>query len=160
MPTRKTPATRAGAAPAAGGPRLDEVLGYQLARASISTTSIFVRVVGGPLELRPVEYTILSLIRESPGLSLARIAQALAVTAPNITVWISHLEKRGLVAREASSTDRRAQVLSLTADGEAIALAATQRLVEAERAAFGHLSRGEFTLLTELLEKVAAARSK
>jgi len=147
-PTKKT------AAASTGAPKLDDVLGFQLARASIHTNAVFFRVAGDPLELRPVEYTILCLIGENPGVSAARLAEALAVTAPNITAWIARLEKRGLIARVASATDRRAQVLSLTDDGAKAAAEATQRLVEAEQAAFSHLSRGEFLLLKELLQKL------
>lgn len=136
-------------------PTLDDVIGYRLARAAIRTNAVFFRAAGEPLELRPVEYTILSLIRENDGISAARLAGALAVTPPNITAWIARLEKRGLVARVASATDRRAQVLSVTRAGEKIAAEATQRLADAERAEFGHLSGGEFLLLKELLAKVA-----
>jgi DNA-binding MarR family transcriptional regulator len=148
-------------APEAGtAPRVDAVLGYRLALATLTTTAVFLREVGEPLQLRPVEYTILALIREAPGLTPARLAKALAVTAPNITAWMTKLEARGLVARTASDTDRRAQQLRLTADGEQASQRATERLLAAERAALATLSPGEFTLLHELLRKVAAARHR
>lgn len=145
MPSRK---------PDAG--RIDQILGYQLARASVLTTQVFTRAVGEPLELRPVEYTILALLREDPGLTPARLARTLAVTAPNITAWLGRLEERGLLARSTSATDRRVQVLGLTAAGEQAAREATRRLVEAEAAALAPLTGGEFLLLHELLRKVAA----
>lgn len=137
--------------------RLEQVLGYQLARATIPTTAIFVRAVGEPLGLRPVEYTILALLHEDPGLTPARLARALSVTAPNITAWLGRLEERGLLARSTSPTDRRVQVLGLTAAGRRAAREGTRRLVDAEATAFAGLSRGEFMLLNELLRKVAAA---
>ena len=149
------PSTRRIKAAAVPAPRLDDVLGYQLARASIRTHDVFFEVAGVPLDVRPVEYTILSLIGENPDLSAARLAQLLAVTAPNITAWLGKLEKRGLVMRVASETDRRAQVLSLTPAGSQLAADATQRLVEAERATFSTLSHGEYVLLGELLRKLA-----
>ncbi|NJK46180.1 MAG: hypothetical protein HC933_19700 [Pleurocapsa sp. SU_196_0] len=70
-------------------PHLNQVLGYQLARASILTSGVFSRAVGEPLGLRPVEYTILSLIGEQPGMTAARLARLLSVTAPNITAWLT-----------------------------------------------------------------------
>lgn len=154
MPQTKKPKVAS-----AAHPRLDDVFGYLLARASIRTDAVFFRVAGEPLELRPVEYTILSLIKENEGLSAARLAESLAVTAPNITAWLSRLEGRGLLDRVASATDRRAQVLSLTASGDQVAGEATRRLVEAEQAALGHLSRGERLLLQELLQKVATGNA-
>jgi DNA-binding MarR family transcriptional regulator len=137
-------------------PQLDQVIGYQLARASIVTTGVFARAVGEPLGLRPVEYTILSLIIEQPGMTPARLARRLAVTAPNITAWLAKLEARALVERSTSAQDRRVQLLEVTAEGRRVARAATQRLVNDEAATLQSLSRGERLLLNELLCKVAA----
>jgi DNA-binding MarR family transcriptional regulator len=137
-------------------PHLDQVLGYQLARASVLTSGVFSRAVGEPLGLRPVEYTILSLIGEQPGMTPARLARLLAVTAPNITAWLTKLEARALVERSTSAQDRRVQLLQLTAEGRRVARSATQRLVDNEAAALQTLSRGERLLLNELLCKVAA----
>jgi DNA-binding MarR family transcriptional regulator len=140
--------------------RLHHVLGYQMAQATIVTQAVFMSHVGHPFELRPVEYTVLTLIVENPGGSLARLARALAVTAPNITMWIDKLEARGLVRREPSATDRRAQVLRATPEGEALARQATQRILEAERAALTTLSPAEHAMLVELLHKLACARAE
>jgi DNA-binding MarR family transcriptional regulator len=141
--------------------RLHDVLGYQMAQATIVTDAVFKAQVGQPFGLRPVEYTVLTLIVENPGGSLARLARALAVTAPNITMWIDRLESRGLVQREQSTRDRRSQVLHATTEGEAVARAATQRILDAEREALAaHLSAGERAILLELLHKVACARAE
>ena len=91
--------------------KLRAVLGYQVAQASISTLRVFEQLVGRPLELRPVEYTMLTLICENPGVAPAKLAQALSVTAPNVTMWLDKLQQRGLVKREKSETDGRAQQL-------------------------------------------------
>jgi DNA-binding MarR family transcriptional regulator len=138
--------------------RLEDVLGVQLALAAQTTSAVFFRVVGGPLDLRPVEYTVLTLIRERPGITQARLARALTMTAPNITAWMTRLAARGLIKRAASSLDRRARMLSVTDEGSRIAVEATERLVEAERGALAHLSSAEYGLLNELLRKVASHR--
>lgn len=156
--TKLAPVTSAAQRLAVETARLSDVTGYQLARAAASTRDIFFKVAGEPYDLRPVEYTALALIHENKGLSLARLAEALAVSAPNITVWVARLEKRGLVARKPHATDRRTQVLALTAAGQEAVTAATARLVAAERAAFDKLSRVELLMLNELLEKVATSR--
>jgi DNA-binding MarR family transcriptional regulator len=138
--------------------RLQSVLGYQLAQAAIVTNDVFAAHAGKPLDLRPVEYTVLTLIAENPGGSLARIARALAVTAPNITVMVDRLEQRGLVAREQSAEDRRSQVLHTTAKGADLVRKATERIIEAEKATLP-LTTGERAMLLELLHKVACART-
>src|SRR2546428_14046775 len=75
--------------------QLHRVLGYQLAQAAIATTAVYTQAVGEPFGLRPVEFTILSLIDQNPGGSPAQLAKALAVTAPNITMWVDRLEAQG-----------------------------------------------------------------
>lgn len=138
--------------------RLHDVLGYQLAQASIVMNVLYMQHVGTPFELRPVEYTVLSLIVENPGGSLIRLARALAVTAPNITTWIDRLESRGLIRRGKSETDKRSQVLQATPKGATLVKKATQKILEAERASLSQLSAGEQLMLIELLHKVARAR--
>lgn len=133
------------------------VLGYQLAQASIVTDAVFRAEVGEPLQLRPVEYTVLTLISENPGGSAARLARALAVTPPHITAILDRLAGRGLVQRNASAEDRRTQVLSVTRSGADLVRKATQLIVEAERAIL-KLTAGEQAILAELLHKVACAR--
>lgn len=137
--------------------RLQSVLGYQLAQAAIVTNEVFTANAGEPFGLRPVEYTVLTLIAENPGGSLVRIARALAVTAPNITVMVDRLEARGLVAREQSAEDRRSQVLHTTAKGADLVRKATERIIAAEKSAL-RLTAGEHAMLLELLHKVACAR--
>lgn len=138
--------------------RLHYLIGYQAAQALIATTQVFIQQVGKPLDLRSVEYTVLTLINENPGSTSAQLAQALAVSAPNITAWIDRLEKRSLVQRVPSKTDRRAQPLHTTAAGARLAAQATQQLLDGEREAFGHLTTAERAMLIELLQKVARAR--
>lgn len=138
---------------------LSKVLGYQLAQAAIVTDAIFAEQVGKPFNLRAVEYTVLTLIAENPGGSLARLARALSVTPPNITTMVDRLEGKGLVARKASDEDRRSQVLHVTAEGARLARQATRKIVAAESGTLP-LTAGEQAILAELLHKVALARTK
>jgi DNA-binding MarR family transcriptional regulator len=139
--------------------RLHYVLGYQLAQASIVTHGLFMRLIGEPLELRPVEYTLLTLIAENPGGSQSQLARAMAVTSPNITIWVDRLTRRGLVRRRQSQSDRRLQTLEATPKGLELAREATERILQAEKQALQCLSAGERLILVELLHKVASARS-
>lgn len=140
--------------------RLHRIIGYQVAQASIATLDVFQRRVGSSLGLRPVEFTVLALIRENPGGLAGHLAKALAVTPPNITAWLDKLERRGLVRRVPSASDRRLQHLYVTERGAAICDTATQQVLEAERERFAALSPAERTLLIELLHKVACARGE
>ncbi len=139
---------------------LRELLGYQLAQAAIATDELFDRAAAGPLELRRVEFTILQLLKENEGVTPSRLASALALTAPAVTTWLDRLEARGLVQRVRSSADGRAQIVSTSRAGAALASRALRSLLDAERAALAGLSEGERLLMLELLHKVAAARPR
>jgi DNA-binding MarR family transcriptional regulator len=143
-PTSKDEQTPYGGLAEAG---MHAVLGYQLAQAAIVTSQVFAERIGEAFQLRPVEFTILS-----------QLATALAVTPPNITMWIDKLEGRGLVERERSNIDRRAQHIRATDKGAALARKALRAVDEGERAALARLSPAERAMLIELLHKVARGR--
>jgi DNA-binding MarR family transcriptional regulator len=137
---------------------LHDIVGYQLAQAQIATLALFYGVVGRPLDLRHVEYTVLALIKENPACTPARLAKELAVTAGNITMWVDRLVQRELVRREASASDRRVQHLYVTPKGETLVAAATRQLLDGERKRLTALSPAERALLVELLHKLATCR--
>ena len=134
------------------------LLGYQLAQAAILTTGAFVRVVGKPLRLRPVEFTILQLVHKNAPVTATKLARALGITAPGVTIWLDRLQERGLLKRERNETDRRTQNVAITRKGADLVVTATDRLLQADRDLLKHLSEGERHMLLELLHKVARAR--
>ena len=137
---------------------LHDLLGYQLAQASIVTSGHFQRRVGRPLGIGQVEFTLLHLIKENTSVTLTRLARALAISAPALTAWITKLEQRGLVERERSATDRRSQHLRVTDAGQALVTQALQGLLDEERATLDLLSPAEQAMLLELLRKVSHTR--
>jgi DNA-binding MarR family transcriptional regulator len=139
---------------------MQALLGYAMAQASIVTNDCFDRVVRQPLDLRKVEFTILQLVCKSAAVTPGRLAKALAFTAPGVTVWLDRLVARGLVKRERSETDRRAQNLSATDAGQALVAQALADLLAAEQAALAVLSAGERQILLELLHKAARTRHR
>src|SRR6478736_4955206 len=96
---------------------LKQIVGYQLAQATITTSDVFKRLVGDPMGLGRVEFTLLMLMRDNPGCTGTRLARALDVTAANVTMWVDRLQQRGLVQREPSAADRRSVHLRLSAAG-------------------------------------------
>ena len=135
------------------------LLGYQLAQAAILTTRAFDQVVGKPLALRPVEFTILQLVLENAPVTATKVAKALAVTTPGVTVWLDRLEGRGLLERKRDATDRRTQNLRVTPAGEELVTTALEKLLRADTQLLGSLSEGERRMLLELLHKFARARA-
>ena len=140
--------------------KLHHVLSFQLAQASIVGDALFMKHVGHTLDLRQAEYTLLALVTENPASTSAKLAKALSVTAPNITAWVDRLEASGLLRRERSESDRRAQMLYATQKGKQLVNSAMTKLLKAEKDALKSLSNIEQTTLIELLHKVAALRSE
>ena len=136
------------------------IVGYQLAQAAIVTSQVFDERVGHRGGLRRVEFTILALVQGNQDVTARQLARALAVTPPNIAIWLDRLESRGLVARERSVRDARMQHVRLTSRGTALVNRSMQTLLEGEQAALDALSSAERAMLVELLHKVALARRK
>ena len=134
---------------------LADVLGFHLARAQAVTVDLFERHVGTPLQLRKVEYSLLLLLLANGALTPKRLAQALALSAPNLSLLIDRLEQRGLVRRERVETDRRSQNIVLTDAGRALAGQGAAAAPEMERELLDRLSHAERLMLMELLRKIS-----
>jgi len=136
------------------------IVGYQLAQAAIVTNQVFDERVGHRGGLRRVEFTILALVQGNPDVTARQLARALAVTPPNIAIWLDKLESRGLVARERSTRDARMQHVRLTARGKVLVDRSVQSLLDGEQGALSALSAAERAMLVELLHKVALSRRR
>jgi DNA-binding MarR family transcriptional regulator len=134
---------------------LDNVVGHHLACARVTTHVTFIRHIGQPLDLRPVEYSLLMLLTANAQLTPKQLAQSLALSAPNLTILLDRMQVRGLLQRVRSEVDRRSQHVLLTDAGRTLAhdIAAKTPAMEAELD--GCLSRAERAMLIELLDKVA-----
>ena len=136
------------------------LVGYQLAQAAIVTNQVFDEHVGQPGGLRRVDLTILALVQGNPDVSARQLARALAVTPPNVAIWIDRLESRGYVARTRSESDARVQHIRVTRKGAALVDHAVRQLAAAEQLALSALSAAERAMLLELLHKVAMSRGR
>lgn len=160
--TRKNPPVPAERTPVGrlAEPGLHDIMGYQLAQASVVTNAIFRRCVAEPEGMGKVEFTILALVQANPDVSARQLAQALAVTPPNIAMWLDKLEQRGWIARTRSTRDARVQHVSLSPEGARAVSRCVQALHAAERETLTTLSAAEQAMLVELLHKLACARSR
>jgi DNA-binding MarR family transcriptional regulator len=136
------------------------IVGYQLAQAAIVTDQVFDERVGRDGGLRQVEFTILALVQGNPDVTARQLARALAVTPPNIAIWLDKLESRGLVARTRSERDARMQHIRITRTGSALVDRSVQQLLDGEREALAALSGAERAILVELLHKIAMSRKR
>lgn len=95
---------------------LDRRLGYLLRRAQIAVFRDFFSAFEA-YDLRPGQYSILTVIESNPGLKQGEVGEALGIRRANFVAMIDELQRRGLVRRAASVSDRRSYALMLTAKG-------------------------------------------
>ncbi len=136
---------------------VQHLLGFRLALAEVGTRRVFQRHVGTPFKLRPVEFTLLMLLFANPGATPKRLAKALHLSPPNITVLIDRLAARALVDRQRSPEDGRATIVQLTPAGADLAKRAHLASRTMEDGLLQALTPGERALLGELLHKLAPA---
>jgi DNA-binding MarR family transcriptional regulator len=98
---------------------LDSHLGYFLRRIQVWVFQDFIRTLSS-VDLRPAQYSVLSMIAANRGLSQADVAQVLGIERARLVRLLDRLEKRGLTQRLASPVDRRSHALQLTPAGQAL----------------------------------------
>lgn len=145
----------------AGDAPLDEsavehLVGYLVARAQAPLRRRYLERIGGPHDLRPVEFTVLLLVWTNEDVTLTRLARVLGVTGPNITVVVDRLEARGLVRRVRSQVDRRSLIIRMQPAGERLAREVAELSRTMEDPALSMLEPAERRTLVSLLQRVIA----
>ena len=98
---------------------LSELLGYALKRAQLKIFEDFLRCVA-PLQLTPVQFSVLLLLDRNPGRNQTEIANTLGILRPNFVAMLDGLESRELCARIRSTNDRRSHIVVLTDKGRSV----------------------------------------
>ena len=132
---------------------LQSLLGYNARRASLAIIEQF-HVDMANFDLRPVDFSVLSLIRHNPGTTSRQLCQALNILPPNMVVFLKNFEKRRLVERAPHPTDGRAMGLTLTESGEALIQAAEKTAMDSGLKATSGLTEIERQTLARLLQKI------
>lgn len=118
--TRPQQAHRASEQPAAVSlKKLNGLAGYLIRQAQLWVFEDFNATLG-PLQLRPVYFSILTIVGENPGLSQMALSQVIGVVRSALVPMLDGLESRGLLDRTPSKTDRRSHALYLTPEGKAL----------------------------------------
>ena len=136
---------------------LMHLVGYAATRASVQLKKTFAKHLG-PLELKAVEFSILTLVADNKEVNQKQLCQALDVSPPNLAVMLDRLAARGLIERVRGTVDRRAQIIHLTGAGRELQQRARKLAATMEDDALNVLSRAERALLIELLHRVARAK--
>jgi DNA-binding MarR family transcriptional regulator len=132
---------------------LEGLIGYNARRAALAVIELFL-VRMSAYGLRPVDFSVISLVTHNPGITSRQLCTALGILPPNLVGMVNALEKRGLVERQPHPHDGRAVGLHLTAAGAKLMRDAEKTASQLESEAAGKLTAAEVKTLIRLLKKV------
>jgi DNA-binding MarR family transcriptional regulator len=130
------------------------IVTYQISRAHLVGLANFEIAVTGPFNLRPVEFTILQLLKEGQCTTPGQMSKELQMSPPSMSVWLDKLTERDLIQRSKSDNDGRTQFLQLTEAGDKLTELSYDALMKSEKQLLSVLSPGEQVLLLEILHKL------
>lgn len=129
------------------------LVGYNCRQAYLSIVPYFAKRMA-KYDLRPAEYTVITLVNANPNMTQKQLAQAINVSPPNLATLLDRLESRGLVQRQRNPNDKRSQTLVLTTEGRTLCKKADKTASELENEATSMLSDEERAELLRLLQKI------
>ena len=134
---------------------LESLVGYNARRAALAVIDQFLRHMA-VYGLRPVDFSVLSLIAHNPGITSRQLCGSLNIQPPNLVGLINQLQKRELITRRPHPHDGRAMGLHLTPEGKKMVKQAEITASELEESATARLSPSERATLIRLLKKIYA----
>ena len=137
-------------------PEQEALLGLLTAAARLNEP--WVKVLKSTTSLTGSQYNVLRILRGSHPARLAcgDIASRMIDRDPDVTRLLDRLEKRGLVKRARSRTDRRVVEIGITAKGLQVVVGLDPQAQRMPKALLGHLGPDRLRQLTRLLETIIA----
>ena len=132
---------------------LESLIGYNARRAALAVIEVFMQRMA-VYDLRPVDFSVLSLVTHNPGITSRQLCTALGILPPNLVGMVNNLEKRDIVVRRPHPSDGRAMGLHLTEAGQKLMRDAERTAAQLEADAAAKLSPAEVRTLIRLLKKV------
>lgn len=132
---------------------LESLVGYNARRAALVIIDAFIRKMA-EFDLRPTEFSVLSLIAHNPGITSSQLCGALSIQRPNLVGMVSALEKRKLLVRQPHPHDGRAIGLHLTPAGQLMMRKAERTASRIEESSTAALNPAERKTLMQLLRKI------
>lgn len=139
-------------------PEIHLMAGHLIRRLNQISVSVFQdRMAAEGLDLTSVQFAAMTMLKRHPGIDQTTLAGLIAHDRATMGGVIDRLDAKGLLKRQVSPHDRRARVLSLTAEGEAL-LVRVSPIVEAlQRDILTGLTPAEQDTFLKLAAKAAEA---
>jgi MarR family transcriptional regulator, temperature-dependent positive regulator of motility len=125
----------------------------------ISVSAFAAEAEAAGVELTPVQFAALSMLREHSDVDQATLAGLIAYDRVTLGGVVNRLEARGLIERKICATDRRARRLRLTDSGAALLQSVLPAVQRTQEIILQDLTPDEQTTLLGLLSKMAASNN-
>jgi DNA-binding MarR family transcriptional regulator len=132
---------------------VETLLGYNARRVSLAVIEVFLERMT-VFHLRPVDFSVASLIVHNPGITSRQLCSTLGIHPPNLVGLINTLEKRGLICKRPHPRDGRASGLHATGAGMALMKEAETAATVLEDDVAARLTATERKTLIRLLKKI------
>ena len=137
---------------------LDTLPGHLIRRVQQISVSLFAaRMAEAGLDLTSVQFAALATLRDHPGLDQQTLAGFIAYDRVTIGGVVDRLAQKNFVTREVSSSDRRARVLRLSAEGAKALDLAHPWVDRVQEDIVAFLSEEEREAFVALLSKITSA---
>lgn len=132
---------------------LESLIGYNSRRAALVIIEVFLERMA-VYDLRPVDFSVLSLVTHNPGITSRQLCTTLGIQAPNLVGMVNAMEKRALIVRRPHPHDGRAMGLHPTPAGEEMMREAEKTAAKLEIEMTSRLSAADRKTLMQLLKKI------
>lgn len=137
-------------------PVLTDSLGHLLRRAEQRAANIYTQEVGGS-GLTPRQYVVLTAVAAYEGQTQTDLVSATGVDRSTLADMIARLIENGLLNRERTEGDQRANSVTLTAAGKRQLASTTAKVRNAEKRIIAPVPAGKRGALLECLRAMGGA---
>lgn len=135
---------------------LDDLPGHYIRRLQQIAVGIFMDEVAD-LNVTPVQFALLFATSREPGLDQRTLAGKIGFDTSTIGAVIDRLEARELIQRNASPTDKRVRLLTLTDTGHALLDQVMPAMLRAQERMLAPLPKAERPLFMSMMKTVVDA---
>lgn len=135
---------------------LYNITGFQIHRTDVKMTNFFTKQLK-PFEVTPEQWSILSVLDGERATTQKELAEAIDRDQTTVVRMIHLLEKKEIVKRIVSDTDRRSHNLFLSDKGKTLKMEILPVVIEAHKHVTRYLSTDEIQELKVLLDKLYAS---
>lgn len=107
----------------------------------------------------PAQFAVLTVLYYQGTLDQVSISSQIGFDRNTVADVIHRLERRGLITRPVSTTDKRAKLAQITESGKKFVDAVQPNMIKAQKRLVGPLSDREYATLMKLLDKLLSANN-